>query len=415
MRYVVVGASAAGLAAAEGIFEVDPGGEVLLLSEERQAPYCRPLISYWLAREAPASLFPLPSPALNRGELRAGVRAVHLDAGARRLTLAGGEVIPYDRLCLATGAAPKPLGLPGEEAPNVFSFRTRADAEAIEAELGRGAGRALVLGGGLVGVKAALSLAARGLETGLCVASGFPLSQSADETAGGLVTQALESRGVRVRLGCRPSALRVEGGRVTGIGFHSSDGVDPCDVVIRAKGVEPRGELLGAPPGGVAGDQELRTGTPGVWVAGDTALTHDLAWEEPRINAIWPAAVEQGRLAGRNMAGARESYPGSLAMNSLRVGDLHLVTAGITRPPLGPYRALQEADASRGAYRKLVLREGRLVGAVFAGEAEQAGLIVAAIRAGSRLEDLPFDPLDRRAHWGAYAFAGPFPPFAGRG
>lgn len=407
MRYVIVGASAAGVAAAEGILEVEPGAEVVLLSEEPHPPYCRPLLSYRLAGETPDSLCPLPSKALELAEVRTGTRAVQLDAFARRLTLESGEALPYDRLCLATGAASKPLGLAGEDAANVFGFRTRADAEAVEAELSRGARRAVVLGAGLVGVKAAHALAARGVETLLCAASAFPLSQTADETAGSLAARALDAEGVRLRFGHRPAAMEKRDGRAVAVHFDPPGSREPCDLVIRGKGVAPRGELLGR-PGGIPADHQLRAPVPGVWVAGDAALTHDVVWGEPRANAIWPMAVEQGRLAGRNMAGAGETYPGSLAMNSVRVGGLHLVTAGIVRPPEGtrPYRVLQRVDPARGTYRKVVLRNGRLVGAVFAGKAEQAGLVIAAIRAGARLEDLPFDPLAEGLHWGAYAFAG---------
>jgi NAD(P)H-nitrite reductase large subunit len=407
MRYVVVGASAAGLAAAEGILEVDPGADVLLLSDEPHAPYCRPLISYWLARETPATLFSLPCPALERVEFRTGERAVALDADARRLTLDGGEVVPFDRLCVATGAQSRPLGLDGEACANVYGFRTRDDADALDAELLRGAERAIVLGGGLVGVKAAHALAARGVATSLWAASGFLLSQAVDETAGLLVARALEAEGVRVHVGCRPVALRIAGGRVTGVRFEPPGELEPCDLVVRGKGVTPRGELLGGEGAdGVLADPELRSALPEVWVAGDVALTQDVAWNVPRLNAIWPAAVEQGRLAGRNMAGARETYGGSLAMNSLRLGPLHLVSAGITRPPPGPFRVLKDEDLARGYYRRVVLREGRLVGAVFAGETEGAGMLVTAIRVGARLEDLPFHPLERRPQWGAYAFSG---------
>jgi len=407
MRYVVVGASAAGLAAVEGVLDVDPGAQVLVLSDEPHVPYCRPLISYWLARETPEALFALPSPALERVELRTGTRVVSLDPTAKRLTLGGGAVVPFDRLCLATGATSRPVGLDGEDCANVFGFRTRGDAEALDAELARGAERAVVLGGGLVGVKAAHALAARGVATSLWATSGFLLSQAVDETAGRLVARALEAEGVRVHVGCRPVALRVEGGRVTGVRFDPPGHVEPCDLVVRGKGVTPRSELLGAEaPEGIPADPTLQSPFPDIWVAGDAALTQDVAWNAPRLNAIWPAAVEQGRLAGRNMAGAREAYGGSLAMNSLRLGDLHLVSAGITRPPRGPYRVLRAEDPSRGTYRKVVLRNGRLVGAVFAGDAEQAGVVIAAIKGGSRLETLPFDPLERRLHWAAYAFLG---------
>ncbi len=408
MRYVVVGASAAGLAAAEAVLGLDPGADLTLLTDEPHPPYCRPLLSYALAGDTPDSLFPLPSPALTRLDLRTDTRAVALEPREKRLRLASGEALAYDRLCLATGAGAKSAGLPGEGAPNVVGFRTRADLAAIEAELARGARRAAVLGGGLVGVKAAQALAARGLETALFATSGHLLSQAADAPAAALVAAALEAEGVRVEVGARPVSLVAEGGRVTGVRFAPPRSLEPCDLVVVGKGVAPRTELVAGfgfdATRGVAADGQLRTPLADVWVAGDAALTHDVAWNRPRPNPLWPLAVEQGTLAGRNLAGAAETYPGSLAMNSLRIGDLHLVSAGIVTPPDPTY---QEHPGPQGqTYRKLVTHDGVLVGAVFAGDADQAGLLVSAVRAGMRLEELPFDPLGERIHWGRYAFGG---------
>jgi NAD(P)H-nitrite reductase large subunit len=185
--------------------------------------------------------------------------------------------------------------------------------------------------------------------------------------------------------------------------------VEACDLVVRGKGVDPRTELARGfdfdVDSGIPTDAELRTPLPDVWAVGDAALTFDVAHRRQRVNAIWPMAVEQGTVAGRNMAGARQTYEGSLAMNSVRVGELHVVSAGVTRPPDGSYEVRTRGDGSRPGYRKIVLQDGILVGAIFAGGADQAGLAVSAIRQGARLDELPYDPLDERIHWGRYAFA----------
>ncbi len=416
MRYVVVGASAAGLAAAEGVLEADPSAEVVLLTEEPHTPYSRPLISYWLAGEIRESALPLPSPVLDRVDLRPGIRVQAVDPRERTLDLAGGPALRYDRLLLATGVRPNPLGLPGEDAANVVSFYFRDDADRLDREIGRGARRALVLGGGLIGVKAAHSLARRGLEVSVCIGSAHPLSQVVDARAGDLVAAALEAEGIEVRTGHRPVALEVRDGRVHAVRFDPPGQTLPCDLVVRAKGVAPRRELL--EPLGVGGregipvDRHLRTPLPHVWAAGDVALTHDVAWGEPRPAAIWPRAVEQGRLAGRNMAGAAEPYGGSLGMNALKVGDLFLVSAGVTRPPPGDgFRTLEVFDASARTYRKVVLRSDRIAGAIVAGPEQRrggpdrAGVLVWAIRRGLGLADLPFDPLRDPIDWTGFAFS----------
>ncbi len=415
MRYAVVGASAAGLAAAEGVLEVDPSAEVTLITEEPHGPYSRPLISYWLSGETPEAFFPLPSSVLDRVELRTEARVEAVDPQGRTLRLAGGGTLRYDRLLLATGVHPNPLGLPGEGAENVVSFYFRDDADRMDREIGRGARRALVLGGGLIGVKAAHALARRGVEVTVCIGSAHPLSQVVDARAGGLVGAALEAEGIDVRTGHRPVALEVRNGRVEAVRFEPPGTTLPCDLVVRAKGVAPRVELLQelgvGGPDGIPVDRHLRAPLPGVWAAGDVALAHDVAWGEPRPAAIWPRAVEQGRVAGRNMAGAAEPYGGSLATNALKVGDLYLVSAGVTRPPPGGgFRTMEAFEPSAGTYRKVVLRNDRIVGAIVAGPEgerggpDRAGVLVWAIRRGLGLADLPFDPLRDPIDWSGFAF-----------
>ncbi|MBI5014781.1 MAG: FAD-dependent oxidoreductase [Deltaproteobacteria bacterium] len=407
MRYVIIGASAAGMAGAQAVLELDPAAEVVILSEEVDAPYCRPLLSYWLAGETAEDLFALAAPALTRVDLRLGARAQAIEPGAKRLRLASGEALTYDRLLLATGAASATLEVPGEELPNVRGFRTRSDAATLDEALRAGAHQALVLGGGLVGIKAAHALAARGASVTLCVASSHPLSQAVDREAGALVADALREEGIEVRPGLAPSGIEEACGRAAAVTFAGAWRA-PCDLVVVGKGVTPRTELLAdlgfAVSGGVPVDAGLRTPLPDVWAAGDVALATDTAWGRPRVNAVWPMAVEQGALAGRNMAGAGETYAGSLGMNSIRVGRLELISAGITRAPDPTYEERAALDRRARLYRKVVLKDGRIVGTIFAGAADQAGLVVSAIRRGARFDELPFDPLEPRIHWGRYAF-----------
>jgi NADPH-dependent 2,4-dienoyl-CoA reductase/sulfur reductase-like enzyme len=405
MRYVIVGASAAGLAGAQAILDLDPTADVALLSEEAEAPYCRPLLSYWLAGETAADLFPLPPVA--KANVRLAARVEALEPDRKQLRLASGEALPYDRLLLATGATPARLGIPGEDLPNVRGFRTRSDADAVDRALRAGARRAVVLGGGLVGVKAAHALAARGASVTLCIGSSHPLSQAVDDVAGGLVTAALAEEGIEVRPGLVPLGVEERAGRAVTVAFATGER-EPCDLVVVGKGVVPRTELVSAlgveASRGIPVDSALCTPLPDVWAAGDVVLAFDTAWGRARLNAIWPMAVEQGTLAGRNMAGAGETHAGSLGMNSIRVGGLDLISAGITRAPDPSYQEKFVLDRSRRLYRKIVRKDGRLVGMIFAGATDQAGLVVSAVRRGARLEELPFDPLEPCIHWGNYAF-----------
>ena len=417
MRYVIVGASAAGLAAAETIVDRDPGAEVLLVSEENRPPYCRPLISYWLSGESPESLFPLPTDVLSKIDFRPGCRGVRLDTQARELTLENGDRCDYDRLLIATGADSKDVGLDREHAENVFNFRTWGDAEAIDAAVRKGARRAIVLGGGLVGVKAAHALVARGVETLVCIASAAPLSQVADLAAGTLAAEALREEGVDVRTEYVPAGFRVERGKVTGVRFKTPDTVESCDLVIRGKGVSARVDLFDGTgvytKGGIPVDDRLRTPLADVWAAGDVVRCRDLAWGNERSNAIWPVAVEQGRVAGLNMAGAEAIYEGSVGRNSVRIGTLHMVSAGVLDPPQEGYETRSRMLPRGRGYRKTVVRDGVLVGFISV-EREQrgpaaAGLFVSAVISGTRMADLPVDPLEPGRNWEAWVTGMPLP------
>jgi NADPH-dependent 2,4-dienoyl-CoA reductase/sulfur reductase-like enzyme len=419
MKYVIVGASVAGLTAAESILLEDSSAEIVLLSDENRAPYCRPLISYWLSGETHDSLFPLPTGILDRVDFRPGCRVTGLEPAAKTVRLHTGETLRYDRLLLATGSNSKKIGLPGEDAENIYDFRTWDDAEAIDRAIRAGARRALVIGGGLVGVKAAHALAARGMETLLCVASSAPLSQVVDEEAGHLAAGALTDEGIAVHTGYEPEGLERSGKKVTGVRFTPSGVLEPCDLVVRGKGVSPRTELLQGTAvdarRGIPVDETMRTPLPDVWAAGDAVVCRDKIRGADRNNALWPVAEEQGRVAGLNMAGARESYAGSWARNSVRIGDLHLVSAGIVRPPTEAdaegsegYEVSGGNLASGGGFRKFVTRDGVLVGFVSVEPRRRgpstAGLFVAAVAAGQRLSDLPFDPFDPEPDWSRYVW-----------
>jgi NADPH-dependent 2,4-dienoyl-CoA reductase/sulfur reductase-like enzyme len=175
----------------------------------------------------------------------------------------------------------------------------------------------------------------------------------------------------------------------------------PCDIVIRGKGVEPCSELSGG-GGAIPVDEQMATGIPGVWAAGDVTSCLDLVSRQRTTNAIWPVAVEQGRVAGLNMTGAKERYAGSFARNSLRIGDWHFVSAGLTAREAEGWEI--RTRRTKDGLRQIVVRADNLVGFVHAQKGAtgpvNAGLSVNATGLGAPLGSLGFDPLDPDAHWG---------------
>ena len=214
VKYLLVGGGLASSAAAQAIRSADRDGSVLLVGQEINRPYRRSALSrgYLLRRVAKDELFTLPPDWFERNAvtLRTGRRVSHLDTARQAATLDSGEEVSYDRLLLATGAVPRPLDAPGVRLPNLFYFRGIEDADRVHhaAEKARqegrpherGRGRAVVIGGGPLGLELVATLARMDMAVDLVVAQDRPLHRFAGETAGRLLVAHLQKHGVAVHL-----------------------------------------------------------------------------------------------------------------------------------------------------------------------------------------------------------------------
>jgi nitrite reductase (NADH) large subunit len=224
----------------------------------------------------------------------------------------------------------------------------------------------------------------RGIQVTMLIRSGYPLSLQVDERAGHMIQDELVKRGLEVRV--ETDVAGFDGnGKVERA--HLTDGSEvSCDLVVIGKGVTPA--LAFVPREqiqvdlGILVDRHLQTTAPDIYAAGDVAESWDLARKTRWVNAIWPEAVAQGRIAGMNMAGRRVAYQGSLSRNVIRIFGLDVMTAGIVNPPAdGGYETFTAADSHRRTYRKLVFHEDRLVGMTLVNAIEQGGVLVALIQA----------------------------------
>ena len=279
------------------------------------------------------------------------------------------------------GRIARRLNVPGSELDNIFTMRTETDVRrqltAVE-----GARQALVLGGGLVGFKAAYGLLKQGLPVTLLITSGYPLAMQVDATAGRIIQDELETNGLTVRVGM--SAAGFEGnGRVTHAVLDNGEEL-ACDLVVVGKGVRPSLDFVPRDRVtvdlGIVVDDYLQSSVPGIYAAGDAAEAVDIARQKRWVNAIWPEAAAQGRIAGQNMAGRRVRYPGSLSRNVMRVYNLDVMTVGHANPEEdGSLRRVQTGGKDQGYYRSLVFRDDHLVGAVLINRIEQGGVLRALI------------------------------------
>jgi len=379
MRYVIIGASAAGCKAAETLRRYAPKSPITVISDEARPLYSRPLLTYVLSGEvAPEKVWLQGEDYFRQWNFEPvlGEPVVRVDPGAHAVQLLGGRVLPYDRLLIASGARPRLLGLKGEELSGVYTLRTLADWQRLTAGLPQ-AGRVVVVGAGAVGLKAAEALRRRGLEVILVEAAAHPLPLLVDETAAGLLQQALKGMGIELELNVRPAAILGAGGRVQGLAL--ADGRElPCQAVLFSIGVAPNVEFLAgtglATAEGIIVDHQMGTADPDIFAAGDCAYPYHLLTGKRAGYHIWPAAVAQGRVAGANLAGADLAYDGLLPQNSLSLRGFHIITGGLGPQDAAGCETVSELDERRGDYRSLIFREGKLVGLTLVGAVEEAGI-----------------------------------------
>ncbi|WP_328481997.1 FAD-dependent oxidoreductase [Streptomyces sp. NBC_00377] len=385
-RVVVIGAGLAGVRLARRLGEL--GTPALLIGEEEHRPYNRVLLAEVLAGRYAPEVIALPAPA---GLVRA--RVTGIDRDGRTVACADGSEIAYDTLVLATGSNPVLPPLRGLFTPDhvlpegVHAFRTMDDCLGLSKAVRPGV-RAVVIGGGLLGVSAARALAVRGAQVVLAQQAERLMERQLDPNASRLVLRHLKDLGVEVHTECRVRDVRCVGGAVRSV--EMADGYTlGADLVVLACGVSPRAGLAKnaglAVHKGILVDDELRTSDPHIRAIGDCAQ-HD-----GNVYGLAAPALEQADVLAASLAGDENArYSGTRALTRLTLAGnsaFDLAAFGETEPLPGD-DVVQLADATRGTYRKVVVRDDRLVGGVLVGE---LGTVGALARAWEGAEPLPSD------------------------
>jgi nitrite reductase (NADH) large subunit len=385
MKYLIIGNGIAGLQAAETIRRYDPDSAITLIGGETFPPYCRPMISLLLEGSITPEKMIIRDEDFYKSfriEPVVGEWVQGIDVEKKEVYTAEGSTYPFDRLLIASGAAPQAADMEGADLNRIFFMRNESDVKKIIDSL-EGPKKALVLGCGLVGLKAAQGLLHRGLEVTVVEKLAHPLPITVDEKAGQMITQTLESMGINLRMDSQVVAF--EGNGVVKEA-HLADGSKVrTDIVIIAIGVLPSISFVPTKQirvdSGIVVNEYLETTVPDVYAAGDVVECMDVAHNKMRVNAVWPVAVEQGVIAGTNMAGRRVSYKGSLGRNVFRISDMDLLAGGVTSasPDEGyTYRSMEDYRNKR--YRKLVFQDGFLVGLVMVNDIEQGGVFLSLIQ-----------------------------------
>ncbi|MFF7710030.1 FAD-dependent oxidoreductase [Pseudomonas sp. NPDC007930] len=309
--FAIIGAGAAGTAAALALRENGFAGRILMLDAQAEPAYDRTALSKFVlaGQMAAADTPPLRDPAFYDQQRieRLHTAVARLDHPARRLELADGTTLPYSAVLLATGGVPKRLGVPGEGLANVYALRSREDARQLF-EHTRPGTRIVVVGSGFIGLEAASALRERGMVVSVISRRQVPFAAQFGDAVGRRLLELHQAHGVSFH---RARVLRFEGEReVHGVALDNGEQL-PAEAVLVAAGVTPATELLGAeyldPHQAVRVDAQLRA-AEGLWAAGDIA-SFPLAGEPTRVEH-WRMAEQHGRLAAANMLGARQPYDG---------------------------------------------------------------------------------------------------------
>ena len=456
--YLIIGNSAAGVTAAETLRTCDEHASILVVSDEPYPAYGRPLISYLLEGKTDGAHLGYKNEDFyvsHNVQTLLGLerKVVKIDPAAHEATCADGCVIAYGKCLLATGSVafvPRIEGMEGRT--NVHHFMTLDDAldawEDVAAaterahEEGRSS-RVVVVGGGLIGMKAAEALSHYADEVVVFEHNRRILPAVLDTEGASVMRRLLEQRGITCRPGMSADALLGEGERVTAA--HLEDGsVLACDAVVIAVGVRPASALAveaGAEQGrGLVVGRDLQTTLPDVYAAGDVTQVTDRFTGAQRPLALWPNAVHQGRLAALHMAGVPDApaFEDSFSVNAVDFFDISLLTAGIINPPeeettlvkdfaqlagicaddphtvgVAANNASTSVDASAAVasdsaalfkayvvedgdtYAKFVVRDDRLVGYVLLNRPEGAGVYTAMIENEVPVSSLDADVFER--------------------
>ncbi len=387
-KYLIIGNSAGGIGAIEAIREIDEDGSMAVVSDEEHHVYGRPLISYYLADEIEFDrIFYRPLDFYERKGIDAnlGRRAVKIDFYERSVTLDNGDEFGFEKLLLATGGEPFIPKIEGLDKHEHFNFMTLDDSVKIRERLAREAmDTAVVLGGGLIGLKAAEALAQRGVHTKVVELADRVLSPVLDEQASEMIQGVMEGQGVEVITGHTIAQVTGEGSRIKSVILDNGEGID-CGLLIIAIGVRPRIELVRGTPirteRGIVVDKHMRTSVPGIYACGDCAEVYDFIADDFRLTPLWPTAHVGGRVAGSNMAGVEKEYVWGTGMNAVDFFGFPVISAGLINMPEGEeLEVLTKLNTDRRIYKKFLLRDGLVAGMILVNEVDRAGVVLGLMR-----------------------------------
>ncbi len=398
MRYVIIGASAAGLAAAEAVRKADSQGTVTVLTEEAYMPYSRPSISYYLKGKVKESDMALRRPNFYKEkkiDIVTDSKVTSIDTKKKTVKV-GRKSYPYDKLCLCTGS--KPFVPPMENVENKSNALTFLDLKASKdvKKLANEKTRAVVIGAGLIGMKAAEGLVKICKSVDVVELAPRVLPSILDADSAKQVKKHLENNGIKFHLENTVVKAVSKGKQITAVILKDGKKL-PCDLLILAVGVRPQTKLaekagLEVNRGIVTDTQTMQTSNEDVYAAGDCCVSVDMLDGSKKIIALWPNAVQQGNVAGAQMAGEDVTVGGTYSVNAIDFFGLRICTCGLINAKGEQYS--DKISKNGDCYKRLVFEGDKLVGYVLINSSTNAGIYTDIISKRVSLDTLEGDIMD---------------------
>ena len=397
-QYVIIGNGVAAIGCIEGIRKEDTQNKIVVISEETHPVYCRPLISYYLEGKTNLEKMAYRNPNFYEEmncEVLYGRKAVKIDNTTKQITLDDETIIPYNKLCIATGSSPFVPPFAGlETVEHKYSFMTLDNMLELESAISTDS-KVLIVGAGLIGLKCAEGLKDRVLSITVCDLADRVLSSILDSDCASMMQKHLESNGIQFMLG--DSAVSFD----KNTALMKSGKIVNFDILVLAVGVRANTSLLSEISGkvnrGILINNKMEASIPDIYAAGDCTEGDDISYNGKRVLAILPNAYMQGNCAGINMAGGTAVFDRAIPMNSIGFFGLHTMTAG-------SYYTADEGgelyeEKTENTLKRLFTRNGYLTGFILIGNSvtNRAGIYTSLIREHIPLNSINFETLKKSA------------------
>lgn len=386
-KYLIIGNSAGAIGGVTGIRREDTDGSITIISAEKHHTYSRPLISYWLEGKVSQEKMIYRDEDFyekNAFEVILGTKAERIDVQKKQVYLAGGESVTYEKLLVATGSVPFVPPIKGREtAKNTFTFTTMDDAAGVGEILDKNS-KVVILGAGLIGLKAAEAVVGQCAGVTVVDLADRVLPSVLDTESAEIIEAHLTSQGMVLKL--ETSITEIGDMEVT----LSDDELLPYDILILAVGTRPEMSLVEQAGGkverGIVTDDHQQTSLKDIYAAGDCTQSYDITSQTAKNMAILPNAYLQGEVAGQNMAGGSAVYEKAFPVNSMGLLGLYMLTAGSR---IGESITVKTDES----YKKFYTKDGVLKGYIIIGNCDRGGIYTDMIREQTPLETVDMEML----------------------